>query len=780
MTLDEFLARLERVRPSGAGYDAACPSHEDDDPSLSVGAGDDGRILLHCHAGCSPEAILGELGLTWSDLFLDMTLESYAAYKQLPLPFLQKLGLRDINLGGRPAVEMPYRDEAGRVVAVKIRRSLTGESRFHWRRGDTPVLYGLDRLAGIRSRRFVVLVEGESDAQTLWLHKAPALGLPGANSWREEWAEAFNGLGSIFIIVEDDAGGEAVLKWLATSSIRERVWLVTLPTKDVSALYLEDPEKFRARFKEAIHGAVPWDEHASPQQPREDGENSETWQPEIVQLSSVAPREIEWLWRPRIAIGKLNLLVGDPDIGKSYLTLDIASRVTTGRIWPDGVDSREGSVILLSAEDALDDTVRPRLDRLGGDSSRIFALTMMRRGDRERMPSLVDDLKALEQVIQDRHACLVVIDVVNAYLGSVKGAIDSYRDTDIRNVLAPLAKMAERQRVAVLGLMHLVKAEERKALYRILGSIGYVGQARMVLSVSYDPRDLDQERRLLAKVKGNNTGRVPTLAFRINDDGLSWEPDPVPGMTADQALGNPPSREERSAREIAQEFLRARLQSGAQEEARVIIQEAKEQGISERTLTRVRKDIGARARYDGSGGKWYWFLPVRRFRVRHEPTEPEGQGDGEMPPSSGSDASPSDPEGESQAPADTAPSPDGRSVAPWRLATIPSEENANIAGSWEQGAKAPTDPIEGQGAKLDPDLRRQYEDAAARARRRRTRGSSIPSPPGAQRTPDSPPPSRGIDPDGQPIDDDEGVPPEPSTPPPPRPPQWRFRPGVRR
>jgi hypothetical protein len=437
---------------------------------------------------------------------------------------------------------------------------------------------------------------------------------------------------------------------------------------------------------------------------RGNGAAPETWQPVMVQLSTVEAREVEWLWRHRIAMGKLNLLVGDPDVGKSYLACDIASRVSTGRIWPDGTDCPDGDVILLAAEDALDDTTRPRIDRLGGDPRRISALTMMRWGDRERMFSLVDDLAVLEHKIQARHARLVVIDVLNAYLGTARRPIDSYRDSDIRGVLAPLAKMAERQRVALLATMHLTKNTERRALYRVLGSIGYVGQARMVLSASLDPRDPDQQRRLLAGIKGNIARKAPTLAFSITDDGLSWEPDQVQGMNAEQALGNL-SPDEHSARQTAREFLRARLHAmpaGTEVEVNVIVEEARQQGIAMRTLQHARNDVGARVRRDGPSGKWFWSLPIRRFVMTHEEAEderkaPEGDGLGKMPPEAGT-------------------------LASWQVAPISTEENADTAELSGQLANLPTRPLQGQSAKLLPAVRRQYEDAVARLRRRMQTG----------------------------------------------------------
>jgi len=69
--LDQFLAGsgLKGLRRSGHGYLAVCPAHEDRTPSLSIAAGDDGRVLLRCWAGCETRDIVAALGLTWSDLF---------------------------------------------------------------------------------------------------------------------------------------------------------------------------------------------------------------------------------------------------------------------------------------------------------------------------------------------------------------------------------------------------------------------------------------------------------------------------------------------------------------------------------------------------------------------------------------------------------------------------------------------------------------------------------------------------------------------------------------
>src|SRR5688572_14400157 len=117
----------------------------------------------------------------------------------------------------------------------------------------------------------------------------------------------------------------------------------------------------------------------------------------------------------------------------------MAARVSTGTGWPDGGGVPHGDVVLLSAEDALDDTIRPRLDALRADANRIHALTAVRDSE-TRMPVLTRDLDVFEETITDTAAKLVIIDPLSAYLGETH----SHRDSEVRAVLAPVAAIAQR------------------------------------------------------------------------------------------------------------------------------------------------------------------------------------------------------------------------------------------------------------------------------------------------------------------------------------------------
>jgi MarR family len=187
-------------------------------------------------------------------------LTEYAEVKRLPLEFLLANGLREISYERAPAISIPYFSHDGSDPAVRFRIAVDGPDHFRWRKGSRPRLYGLHRLPAVYKAGYVVLVEGESDCHTLWLHGFPALGLPGAGNWNEgRDASLLAELAVIYIVIEPDKGGEAVMKWLRGSSIARRVKLVRLRgAKDPSALYLVDPEAFAAAFQRALDEAEPF------------------------------------------------------------------------------------------------------------------------------------------------------------------------------------------------------------------------------------------------------------------------------------------------------------------------------------------------------------------------------------------------------------------------------------------------------------------------------------------------------------------------------------------
>src|SRR5205823_5643147 len=91
-------------------------------------------------------------------------------------------------------------------------------------------------------------------------------------------------------------------------------------------------------------------------------------------LSYVETQQIDWLWPRRIPLGKITILDGDPGMGKSLIAITIAACVSTGRPMPDGTPGRQGDIILIAPEDSPEDTIKPRVEAVGGDPSRVLLL----------------------------------------------------------------------------------------------------------------------------------------------------------------------------------------------------------------------------------------------------------------------------------------------------------------------------------------------------------------------------------------------------------------------
>jgi hypothetical protein len=128
-------------------------------------------------------------------------------------------------------------------------------------------------------------------------------------------------------------------------------------------------------------------------------------------MSNVKSRSVEWLWPGWIALGKLTVLDGDPNLGKSTLLLDLAARVSRDGRMPDGSAGPVGASLILSAEDGEEDTIKPRLAAAGAVARRVFTLPAVKGDDgADRLPEIPLDLPAIETAAAKRRARLVVID----------------------------------------------------------------------------------------------------------------------------------------------------------------------------------------------------------------------------------------------------------------------------------------------------------------------------------------------------------------------------------
>jgi putative DNA primase/helicase len=220
--------------------------------------------------------------------------------------------------------------------------------------------------------------------------------------------------------------------------------------------------------------------------------------------SDVQPEKLIWVWPGRIPEGKLVLVGGPPGLGKSQLTAFVTATISNGGDWPCSEGSTTvGSVIFMSAEDGIEDTIVPRLMAAGANLDRVHIVAAATKPDGKgrKTFSLKTDVELLEAKAKEiGDVRLIVIDPISAYMGGS----DGNGNVETREVLEPLAEMANRLHIAVVAVTHLNKGGgggSQNALNRFAGSIAFIAAARAVFAVIEDPEQ--EGRRLLLQVKNN-------------------------------------------------------------------------------------------------------------------------------------------------------------------------------------------------------------------------------------------------------------------------------------
>jgi hypothetical protein len=549
-----------------------------------------------------------------------------ARAKSLPPALLRQLGLSDLPNGR--GVGISYRDRAGDQVAVKRRTALVAKEGSYWPARTPLMAYGDWKLHEVARAGWLVLVEGESDCWTLWQHAFPAIGLPGSCSAGTLTVEHLVGVTRLFIHVEPDKGGqkfhESVLKRLSELHYADETFTFHMPAgfKDPSALHIDNPEAFAERFNLALQTAAPHTpthlhvkidpNAASGTLETSPTKAEETREPYAVRLIDVAEDRVRWLWPGRIPLGKLTILDGDPGLGKSTVTLDIAARVTTGKAMPATQDPTLAAshVVLLTAEDGLGDTIRPRLAAAEADLGKVTALEGIRLSSGTLLPIFLPmHIGYLRQVLRDTQARLVLIDPLMAYLPE---SVNAASDQSVRQALLPLSECAEATGAAVLVVRHLNKQPGKNVIYRGGGSIGIIGAARSGLLIAKDR--VHPDRRFLGVTKSNLCKPPRTLAFQLiegNGSAIVRWSDEV-DVAIEDVLSE--SGEEGESEGVeADAFLLARLGAGPVP-AKQILQDAAEASISERTLRRAKRRLKIQSDFipgpDGKGGHHAWRLPL--------------------------------------------------------------------------------------------------------------------------------------------------------------------------
>jgi putative DNA primase/helicase len=326
-----------------------------------------------------------------------------------------------------------------------------------------------------------------------------------------------------------------------------------------------------------------------------------------VPAAEIVPVKAEWLWPKRVPKATLTLLAGDPGLGKSLLSIDLAARLSRGELGDPGV------TLIATAEDLPAATVVPRLVAAGADLARVRVVDGLR--------ALPRDVDALSRDAMTAGASLVVIDPLMAFLPP--GEVDAHKEQSVRVALARLQEMAEATEAAVLLVAHLNKGLEVEPLRRIAGSVGLQAAARSVLLLGRDPGDPESERgsqRVLVHVKSSLGELQPSLRYTVEPLAIGSERIETARIVArgPSAVGASellaPSPEPGSAMAEATKLLQTELADGPKA-ARVLFAAADDVGVSRETLKRAKKRLGVESvKLDFSGG-WAWKLPSREETI---------------------------------------------------------------------------------------------------------------------------------------------------------------------
>jgi putative DNA primase/helicase len=342
---------------------------------------------------------------------------------------------------------------------------------------------------------------------------------------------------------------------------------------------------------------------------------------ELICAASVSSEPIRWLWPEWLAAGKLHLIGGAPSTGKTTLALALAATLTAGGRWPDGSRCAEqGSVLIWSGEDGIADTLRPRLEAMGADLTRVHFVGRVNDAHGRRPFDPATDMRELESAAAGVAGLrmLIVDPVVSAVAG------DSHKNAEVRRGLQPVVDFAKARGVAALGITHFSKGTQgRDPLERLTGSLAFAALARLAFAAAKLKDEDEQEYRVFVRVK-NNVGpdgggfryTLEAVEFPSGARGsrILWG-EAITGEAREiLAQADAPSDDgEGGTLADAKRFLGDEL-AGGPLPTKTIRADADGAGYSWATMRRAKKALGIEVRKSGLRGGWSWALPPKMLK----------------------------------------------------------------------------------------------------------------------------------------------------------------------
>lgn len=583
MTLQDILSRLDVKSGSGGQYMARCPCHNDRQASLSVGVGNDGRVLIHCFAGCDTADIMEELGLTMRDLFVDLKPgDVFPVYDKPADKTAAHFEAEYIYPSGLKKVKM--RNPDGSKYCYWLHRDGS-----HWankRNGIEPGLYA----TAYPLPDDVYLVEGEKDVETMRALGASAASLPdGAKSkWRSEYGDAMRGR-RVVIIQDNDAPGKEFAQRVAgelhgiAQSMKaldlSKAWPNIPEHGDISDMVAAFGEDKAAGMLVDLERETPeW----APLPPDKDPLLSC-----FKSLDEFQEEEAKWLVPGWIPSGQITLIAADGGVGKTTLWCHVIAALSNGTsciIDPPGFTRLPMKVTFFTTEDSVRKKLRKKLRMAGANMQNIITPDFI--GDKS---GLLHKLKfgsqEMEKVLRHFHPVLCVFDPVQ---GFVPPNINMGSRNEMRDCMAPLVAVGEEIETTSLIVCHTNKRKGVSGRDRIADSADLWDIARSVLMAGFTE---DQGVRYLSNEKNNYAQLQETILFTIDGNGqiqkvgTSWKRDREYVQDADTAKSAP-------KREDCKAFILKTLnEAGGAMPTDDLDTKAKQAGYSFSSVKRAKQDL---------------------------------------------------------------------------------------------------------------------------------------------------------------------------------------------
>ncbi|MCI6348401.1 MAG: AAA family ATPase [Negativibacillus massiliensis] len=315
----------------------------------------------------------------------------------------------------------------------------------------------------------------------------------------------------------------------------------------------------------------------------------------IIRMSDVEQTEVDWLWYPYIPFGKLTIIQGNPGEGKTFFAMQLAAACTNRKYLPQMDPLEPFNMIFQTAEDGLGDTVKPRLVSAEADLERVLVI------DDADAPLTLSDGR-IENAIRENGARLVIIDPLQAFLGA---DVDMNRANEVRPVFRKLADVAQATNCAIVMIGHLNKASGSQSTYRGLGSIDITAVVRSLLFVGKVKND--PTTRVIVHEKSSLAPPGQSLAFSLGDEkGFRWIG--AYDITAEDLLAGSEGSKTELKQEQAVKLIYEFLSGGREATVSDINKEARERGISERTVRLARNSMKEKLESERRGKEWWLRL----------------------------------------------------------------------------------------------------------------------------------------------------------------------------